>query len=50
LPPIYLAAAGERAAKLAAEIGDGLITTSPKRATVDAFEAAGGAAGPNMDK
>ena len=42
LPPIYLAAAGERAARLAGEIGDGLITTSPKSQTVAAFEAAGG--------
>jgi len=46
LPPIYLAAAGTRAAKLAGEIADGLITTSPKHATVDAFEAAGGRAKP----
>jgi len=42
LPPIYLAAGGTRSAKLAGEIGDGLISTSPKPETVKAFEAAAG--------
>src|SRR5205807_2460555 len=40
--PIYLAAGGPRAARLAGELADGLITTAPKHETVQAFEAAGG--------
>jgi coenzyme F420-dependent glucose-6-phosphate dehydrogenase len=41
-PPIYVAAAGEKAARMAGEIGDGLITTAPKAETVKTFEDAGG--------
>jgi G6PDH family F420-dependent oxidoreductase len=37
-PPIYMAAAGERATKLAAKISDGLIGTSPKHANIEAFK------------
>ncbi|HET9781057.1 MAG TPA: TIGR03557 family F420-dependent LLM class oxidoreductase [Candidatus Dormibacteraeota bacterium] len=44
--PVYVAAAGEQAAKLAARIGDGLICSSPVKETVDAFNAAGGAGKP----
>ena len=44
--PIYFAAAGDEAAKLAGRKGDGLICTSPDRETVKAFEAAGGAGKP----
>jgi G6PDH family F420-dependent oxidoreductase len=39
LPPIYVAAGGQRAAELAGEIGDGLITTAPKAELIEAFEA-----------
>jgi G6PDH family F420-dependent oxidoreductase len=41
-PPIYVAASGERSAMLAAEIGDGLIATSPETQTLDAYAAADG--------
>lgn len=44
--PIYVAAAGEQAAKLAARIGDGLVCSAPLREAVDAFKAAGGAGKP----
>jgi coenzyme F420-dependent glucose-6-phosphate dehydrogenase len=36
--PIMVAASGERAATLAGEIGDGFITTAPKRELIAAFE------------
>jgi len=42
LPPMMLAAAGEKAAQLAGQIGDGLISTSPEAKIVDAFRKAGG--------
>jgi coenzyme F420-dependent glucose-6-phosphate dehydrogenase len=41
-PPIYLAAGGERAARLAGRVGDGLIGTGPEASTIQAFERAGG--------
>jgi coenzyme F420-dependent glucose-6-phosphate dehydrogenase len=41
-PPLYVAASGEGAATLAAELGDGLITTAPDAALVDAFRSADG--------
>jgi coenzyme F420-dependent glucose-6-phosphate dehydrogenase len=41
-PPIVLAASGPRGARLAAEVGDGLLSASPDPSLVDAFEAAGG--------
>jgi coenzyme F420-dependent glucose-6-phosphate dehydrogenase len=37
LPPIYVAAAGEEAARLAAELGDGLISTAPEESIVRIF-------------
>jgi G6PDH family F420-dependent oxidoreductase len=40
--PIYVAASGERAAELAARIGDGFIGTGPDQAVLDAWSAAGG--------
>lgn len=46
LPPIHVAAAGQESAVLAAEIGDGLISTSPDEKTVQAFDTAGGAGKP----
>jgi G6PDH family F420-dependent oxidoreductase len=42
LPPIYVAASGEKAATLAGEIGDGLIGTSPDEEIVEKFRDAGG--------
>jgi len=42
LPPIYIAASGEKAAQVAGRIGDGLIGTSPKPETIDVFRRAGG--------
>lgn len=48
LPPIYLAAAGDEALELAAEIGDGLITTDTNREMIEQFEEAGGEGKPRM--
>ena len=42
LPPIAVAAGGERAARLAAEVGDGLFSTDPDPELVEAYTAAGG--------
>ena len=47
-PPIYIAAAGSKAAGLAARLGDGLIGTSPEAETVDAFEGEGGSGKPRI--
>jgi G6PDH family F420-dependent oxidoreductase len=44
LPPIYVAAAGPESAQLAASIGDGLISTSPDRESLDAYTESGGQA------
>ena len=43
--PLYVAAAGEKAAELAAEIGDGLVGTSPGP-HIEAFDRAGGGGKP----
>ena len=45
LPPIMVAAAGQKAAELAARIGDGFIGTSPG-ADIETFERSGGAGKP----
>jgi len=42
LPPIYVAASGPQAGKLAAKIGEGLISTSPDKETVEAYTTMGG--------
>jgi coenzyme F420-dependent glucose-6-phosphate dehydrogenase len=42
LPPIAVAAAGERAAELAGRAGDALVSTAPDEKVVSAFENAGG--------
>jgi coenzyme F420-dependent glucose-6-phosphate dehydrogenase len=42
LPPIMVAAKGERATRLAAEEGDGLVGTAPDREMLQTFEDAGG--------
>jgi probable non-F420 flavinoid oxidoreductase len=44
--PIYFAAAGDEAARLAGRKADGMICTSPEPETVKAFEGAGGAGKP----
>jgi G6PDH family F420-dependent oxidoreductase len=49
LPPILVAAAGPRAARLAASRGDGLIGVSPEPVGVDAYTRAGGE-GPRYGK
>jgi len=41
-PPIYVAAAGEKAAELAGRVGDGLISTAPNEEVVQSFRNAGG--------
>ncbi len=46
--PIYLAASGGRSAKLAGSIADGLISTSPSKDTVSAFNSAGGDGKPRI--
>ncbi|HEY7700735.1 MAG TPA: TIGR03557 family F420-dependent LLM class oxidoreductase [Candidatus Limnocylindrales bacterium] len=42
LPPIRVAASGERMAREAARYADGLISTSPDKALLDAYQDAGG--------
>lgn len=42
LPPILMAASGSNSAEFAAQVGDGLITTSPDAELVETFENAGG--------
>ena len=46
LPPIMVAAAGPRSARLAGEVGDGLVSTAPNPQTVRQFDEAGGAGKP----
>jgi coenzyme F420-dependent glucose-6-phosphate dehydrogenase len=46
LPPLYMAASGPESAELAAEISDGLISTSSGDDVVAAFQKAGGAEKP----
>jgi len=46
-PPIYASAFGDKAAKVAARIGDGLVCTKPDNQIIRTFEAAGGA-GPKL--
>ena len=42
LPPIIVAGSGEKSAKLAGRIGDGFVSTAPKKELVEAFRSAGG--------
>ncbi|MEA2432984.1 MAG: hypothetical protein QOG54_441 [Actinomycetota bacterium] len=42
LPPIYVAAAGEKAAKLAGGVGDGYVGVAPDKETIETFNKAGG--------
>ena len=46
--PVYMAAAGTTSAERAGRLGDGLISTAPKRDIVQAFEKAGGAGKPTI--
>jgi G6PDH family F420-dependent oxidoreductase len=47
-PPIFLAAAGPKAAERAGRLGDGLIATKPESDLVRAFEKAGGTGKPRL--
>ena len=47
-PPIYVAAGGTKAAETAAEIGDGLIGTTPDRELIRTFDDGGGAGKPKL--
>jgi coenzyme F420-dependent glucose-6-phosphate dehydrogenase len=44
---IMVAAAGQRSAELAGRIGDGLVTTTPERATVQTYDQSGGSGKPH---
>jgi G6PDH family F420-dependent oxidoreductase len=48
LPPIYIASGGPKSAKLTGNIGDGLISTSPKKSIVEKFESSGGKGKPTI--
>ena len=48
LPPVYLAASGEKAAELAGREGDGLIGVAPKREIIQKFEESGGRGKPKF--
>ncbi|HWV23245.1 MAG TPA: TIGR03557 family F420-dependent LLM class oxidoreductase [Thermomicrobiales bacterium] len=48
LPGIYVAASGAESGTLAGRMGDGLVSTSPDKQTVDAFNAAGGRSKPKI--
>jgi G6PDH family F420-dependent oxidoreductase len=43
-PPILIAAGGPSSARIAGEIGDGLVATAPEREVIDAFAEKGGSA------
>jgi G6PDH family F420-dependent oxidoreductase len=47
-PPVYVAASGPEATKLAGRIGDGFISLSPERELIERFERAGGAGKPRI--
>ena len=47
LPPIHVAAAGEKAAASAARIGDGFISVGPQPDIIEAFDQAGGRGKPH---
>ncbi len=48
LPEIYVAAAGEKSAEMAGRVGDGLISTAPKKEIVQEFDAQGEAGRPHI--
>lgn len=45
-PPIVIAASGNKAAKLAGRLGEGLVSTSPDEQVADTFQKSGGAGKP----
>lgn len=47
-PQVMVAASGTKMAKVAGQIGDGLISTAPEKETVDEFESAGGQGKPRV--
>ncbi len=47
-PPIYYAAAGDDSAEHGGEIGDGFISTSPKKSLIQAFDKGGGKGKPKI--
>ena len=47
-PPIHIAASGERMARRAGSVGDGLIGTAPDKALLRAFDQAGGKGKPHI--
>lgn len=48
LPPIYMAASGDKAAEAAGRAGDGMIGVAPRREIIDKFEGAGGSGKPKF--
>lgn len=48
LPPIYVAAGGPEAAKLAGEIADGMVGTAPTKELTQTFQQAGGKGKPRI--
>lgn len=49
-PPIYVAAGGDKAAKLAARVGDGLITAGDEAKVIKQFNASGGQKKPKYNQ
>ena len=47
-PPVFVAASGKKAVKLAASAGDGLISVAPDQEAVERFESAGGRGKPKL--
>ncbi len=47
-PPLFIASSGTESAEMAAELGDGLITTQPNRKVIESFEENGGKAKPKI--
>jgi alkanesulfonate monooxygenase SsuD/methylene tetrahydromethanopterin reductase-like flavin-dependent oxidoreductase (luciferase family) len=47
-PPIYIAASGEAAARMAAEVGEGIIGTKPDPELLQTFERHGGGGKPRL--
>jgi G6PDH family F420-dependent oxidoreductase len=47
-PPLYIAAGGPKSAEIAAQLGDGLVGTSPDKAMLARFDEAGGRGKPKV--
>jgi G6PDH family F420-dependent oxidoreductase len=50
LPPIYIAASGDKAVELAGKVGDGLIALAPDEEILEKFDAAGGRGKPRLSE